>query len=103
MVEIHNLPTAEVYSATLYTIVNNSFDAGVALAKVVMFDRNLKLENGSFGIKRFVQISSNILTTIPAHNSKITIDTIDYIILAPIRRANPGFTTFWESEIKKTS
>ena len=103
MLEIHELPTAEVYSGTYSVLTNGEWSAGVSVAKLVMFDKRRKLENGVPGLTRFIQISSSILSTIPAHNSKIVINNISYEILDPIRRASPAFITFWEAEIKETN
>ena len=102
MLEVHDLPTAEVYSGTIQQMSGNTYGSAVNLSKIVVFDRTMKL-GGVPSIKRFAQISSSILATIPRHNSRITIGGVVYKLLDPTRRANPGFVTFWESEIQKTS
>lgn len=101
MLEVHDLPTAEVYTATYYTYTSGVRDSGETLQKVVMYDLKTMLESGVPGVKRYVQISSTILADIPRHNDEITIDSVNYKILNPTRCANPAFVTFWESELKR--
>lgn len=103
MIECHDLPTAKVFAGTLFRIAGNSFDAGTAVSKIVMFDKKMTLTGGTFGIIRCMQISSSVLPAIPLHNSMLRIDGTDYKILNPQRHDNPAFVTFWESEIQRTT
>lgn len=100
MLNCHDLPTAEVYTATIQQISGNTYGSAVNLSKVVMYDRNMNID-GVPSITRYIQISSSILATIPKHNSLITINSTKYKMINPRRCANPAFVTFWESEIQK--
>jgi len=100
MLECHNLPTAETYSATYYTFLSNSRSAGTTINNVVMYDKNTMLQSGVFGVIRYCQISTNTVTTVK-HNDEITINNISYKLINPTRCANPAFVTFWESELKR--
>jgi len=100
MMEVHNLPTAEVYSGTYYSFTSGVKQAGRTIEKLVMFSENGMLENGIPGVKRYCQISSFYLTDIPKHGEQIVIGGKTYKFNNPIRCANPGFVTFWESEIQ---
>ena len=101
MLEVHNMPTAEVYSAEYIAITNNEHANAVTIDKLVMYDKQTMLESGVFGIKRYIQISSSQLATIPNNNDIIEVDSVQYRILNPTRCANPAFVTFWETELKK--
>lgn len=106
MIECHELPTANVFSAVYYTYSQATSttkrvrNAGVTLSSVVLIERSGMLGNGLTGIKRMVQISTSILATKPKEGNEITIDDTNYKIMNPVTRVNPGFVTFYEAEIK---
>lgn len=104
MMEIHAIPTAVPYNetATYYTYVNGEKQAGVPLNPVVFYDREGRLETGMLGIIKMIQISTSVLATKPKLNDIIEIDGQEYKFISPIKKANPGFVTFWESEVKST-
>lgn len=101
MLEVHKLPTAEVFTATLKEMHAGSYGADQSLSAVVMYEMNTDL-GGVPSVKNFIQISSSVKADKPAHNSIITIANVSYKLINPITRKNPGFVTFYESEIQKT-
>lgn len=103
MIECHDLPTAVIKTGVLYKIVGNSFDSGSSISQIVVFDKETTLKDGTFGTTKYIQISSSVLAEIPPHNSKLTIDGVNYKVLNPRQCDSPAFVTFWESEIQRTS
>jgi len=102
MIECFDLPTAKPYLVTgLYqTRTNGVLDIGVEISNIVLFEKNEMVENKFVGIIRKVQISSTYLATKPDKKAQLTIDGTEYTFKDPVERKNPGFVSFWESEIK---
>jgi len=102
MIECHALPTATPYlvSGTYFAYTNGVKQAGVTLTNIVLYERQEQIENGFIGIVRKVQISTTMLATRPDRNATIAINGTTYSFKDPVKRCNPAFVDFWESEIK---
>lgn len=106
MIEVHSLPTADVYSAVYYTYVEATVSTkrvrstGANLSSVVLIERSGLLESGLTGVKRYLQVSTSILATKPKEGDAITIDGVNYKIMSPRTRKNPAFVTFYEADLK---
>lgn len=94
MLEIHNLPTAEKYEAEFISGVVNDY---IYLA---MYDKEARLETGTLGIKRYVQISTSQLEGKPKTTDQLVIEDTKYKILTVSKRNTQPFRQFWECEIK---
>jgi len=103
MLEVHKLPTADNYSAQYYQIINGARQPADTIEKVVLIEKEGVIEGNMIGIKRYVQISTTYLQIKPKQNELIVIDGTTYRFVNPIKCTNPGFVTFWESEIKTTN
>jgi hypothetical protein len=102
MIECYTLPTARPYlvTGTYYIRTNGVTSAGVTIPNIVLFEKNEYVENKFVGIIRKVQISTTSLATRPDRTSKLVIAGQEYSFKDPIKRQNPMFIDFWESEIK---
>lgn len=102
MIECFNLPTAKPYLVTglYYTRTNGVKDVGIEISNIVLFEKNEMVENKFVGIIRKVQISSTFLAAKPDKKAQLEVDGIIYNFKDPVERKNPGFVSFWESEIK---
>jgi hypothetical protein len=102
MIECHALPTATPYivSGTYFDYSNGVKQEGVALTNIVLYERQERVENGFVGIVRKMQISTTILSTKPDRNATIVINGTTYSFKDPVKKSNPAFVDFWESEVK---
>jgi hypothetical protein len=102
MVECFNLPTAKPYLVTgiYYTRTNGVKDTGVVIPNIVLFEKNEVVESKVVGIIRKVQISTTYLLDRPSKNATLEIDGDIYDFKDPVKRKNPLYVDFWESEVK---
>lgn len=102
MIEVHAVPTADTYPATLKRFVSGKVQGEEPIDTVVLYEKEGILETGVLGVKKILQISTSCLAVKPSLGDRLIIGSQYYkIVTVQYKNPKPAFYPYWKLEIKE--